>query len=58
MFLALAVMNIIHPGTILVGPDSKLPGLKATYRILRSRKRGLVERQEDGIHLIGKDIPS
>jgi hypothetical protein len=28
MLLAFAAMNIVHPGSVLMGPDADMPGLK------------------------------
>ena len=51
MVLAILVWNITHPGTILVGPESELPGLKETLlRLWRGRK----VVTEDGEELVSK----
>jgi hypothetical protein len=36
MLFAPAAMNIVHPGSVLVGPDAEMPGLKA---LLCGRRR-------------------
>lgn len=42
MFLAILVFNVVHPGTVLVGKGSKLPGVWWTifgWKRRRGKKR-------------------
>lgn len=32
MLFAILAFNIIHPGSILVGPESEMPGLRTTLK--------------------------
>jgi hypothetical protein len=34
MFLSILCFNVIHPGTVLIGPDSEMPGFYATIKAL------------------------
>ncbi|KAF7558761.1 hypothetical protein G7046_g5398 [Stylonectria norvegica] len=38
MFLALLTFNVVHPGRIMTGPNSEMPGLFATLKSKVSRK--------------------
>ncbi|KPM34594.1 hypothetical protein AK830_g11971 [Neonectria ditissima] len=40
MLLALASFNVIHPGRIMTGPNSEMPGLIALIKTWVARKRG------------------
>jgi hypothetical protein len=40
MLLALLSFNIIHPGKVLVGPESAMPGFFATLKMMWSKKQG------------------
>jgi len=42
MFLAILTMNIVHPGNILNGPDSKMPSLKQTLKGMLWKRKGKV----------------
>jgi len=46
MVLALLCFVIKPPGAVLVGPESELPGLFATVKIMYRRRKG-VEKMED-----------
>lgn len=50
MVFAILVWNNTHPGSILIGPESELPGLKETF--LRRRARKVMS--EDGEELVSK----
>lgn len=56
MFFAILCFNVNHPGRVLVGPESELPGLKETFwkngRGGRRGKKGDVN--EDREELVGK----
>ena len=52
MLAALMIFNIIHPGVILRGPDSEMPGLWSLIRRRRSKQReahelGLLNKSTD-----------
>lgn len=51
MVFAILVFNVTHPGSILVGPDCELPGLKETLWRMRGKK----VVTEDGQELVSKD---
>lgn len=53
MFLALLILNVIHPGRVLQGPDSEFPRVsrKEKKRIKREKKeakRAEKERKKSG----------
>ncbi|KAJ7242162.1 RTA1 like protein-domain-containing protein [Mycena haematopus] len=49
MLFALAAMNVVHPGSVLVGPDADMPGLKT---LLCGRRR----RQDVGMEWNGTEV--
>jgi hypothetical protein len=53
MILAIVTFNIMHPGGVLVGPESELPGLRESLGWERGWKRG-TEEGEGGVELVGK----
>lgn len=40
MSLTILLFNITHPGTILIGPESEMPGFFSTLKALRHRRSG------------------
>jgi hypothetical protein len=55
MFLAILSSNIVHPGSVLIGPDSEMPSLKQTL-FKRKAKVVLVKNvEEDGLVLMDRD---
>lgn len=54
MFLAILCFNVTHPGRVLTGAGSELPGLRETFwpkRMNRAMAKG-----EDGLELKGKYV--
>ncbi|KAM0433019.1 hypothetical protein ACHAPT_004724 [Fusarium lateritium] len=54
MFLALLAFNIVHPGRIMTGPHSEMPGLFATIKNKLSRRNGkelLDDRSDSDVEL-------
>ncbi|KAE8447874.1 hypothetical protein EG329_010103 [Mollisiaceae sp. DMI_Dod_QoI] len=54
MIFAILCFNVNHPGRILVGPRSELPGLRETFWKGRGRKGRKMTVGEDGEELVGK----
>jgi hypothetical protein len=44
MFLALLVMNVVHPGRVLVGPESEFPRLTKAQKKVQKEARRAEER--------------
>jgi RTA1 like protein len=40
MLLAILAFNIIHPSSVLVGPDSEVPGLRTTIKEMMRKRTG------------------
>ncbi|KAI1610971.1 RTA1 domain-containing protein [Exophiala viscosa] len=48
MVFAVLCFNIKHPGSVLVGPDSELPGFFATVMSAWRRRKGMEPLKDDG----------
>ncbi|KAK4941117.1 hypothetical protein LTR10_018917 [Elasticomyces elasticus] len=48
MLLAVMCFNIKHPGSVLVGPESELPGFFATVKSAWRRRKGMEPLKDDG----------
>jgi hypothetical protein len=55
MFLAVVLLNIFHPGRVLVGPESKFPSRKERKREKKVLKMQKKERKRRA--MAGDDIP-
>lgn len=57
MFLALLTFIVVHPGTVLVGPEANMPGFFFTLKgCFTARKRNNEWKSlSDGEELIGMD---
>lgn len=56
MLLAVASFNVTHPGVILVGPASEMPGFFATTKNTFRRRRGhrkMVDESDEAMDLSG-----
>ncbi|KAF9874191.1 RTA1 domain-containing protein [Colletotrichum karsti] len=48
MVCAVAVFNVVHPGAVMSGPGSEMPGLVRTVKDALARRRGRVSLEEEG----------
>jgi len=55
MFLAILSSNIVHPGTVLIGPDSEMPSLKQTLLKGKGKVVLLKDIEENELVLIDRD---
>jgi len=51
MFLAILSFAVIHPGRYLVGPESELPGLWSTLRVMCGARR-----KKDAVKSSGSEV--
>jgi hypothetical protein len=52
MLLAILVFNITHPGSLLVGYQSEMPGLRETFWAKTGNRAAM--KGDDGLELKGK----
>lgn len=58
MFLALLLLSAMHPGRVLVGPESEFPRLsRKEKKMIKQEKKELKQRKKEEKRRIRKGLP-